>query len=364
MHALRTTLKKPHYTIIHILLWIIFFAITSTQFSFRFGFIPKDFYIRTLVLIGVFYLNYAFLVPKLLLNKRIGLYIIVSSIIIIIILLFIFIFEPLIPRPRTHPFLGRIPNLKRMSNAVDLGFEKNRIGTGFIRSFRSFSLLLLFIALSTSIRLVFGWYKTEKQRTQVESQKISSELLFLKAQLNPHFLFNTLNSIYSLANKKSDNTTIAIVTLSELMRYMIYEASVNLVPLKKEIDHIQNYIALQLLRLKDSSGVRINVHGNLNYKIEPLLLISFIENAFKYGTDFKGKTNIRIKISIENEALNLYVYNTSSPQKSKNENSGVGLENIKNRLNLLYPNSHTLNITNDKKSYEVDLVIKLKNEDE
>ncbi len=358
MNGLSTVLKKPYHIVIHILLWIIYFAITSTQFYFRFGFIPKDFYVSTLALIGVFYLNYAFLVPKLLLNKRIALYIIISS---IIILLFVFIFEPLIPHPKTYAFSGRIPNLKRMSNAVDIGFENNRMGTGFIRSFRSFSLLLLFIALSTSIRLVFGWYKTEKQRTQVESQKISSELLFLKAQLNPHFLFNTLNSIYSLANKKSDDTTIAVVTLSELMRYMIYEANEGLVSLKKEIDHIKNYISLQLLRLKDSSGVRINVHGNLNYKIEPLLLISFIENAFKYGTDFKGKTNIQIKITVENEALSLYVYNTSSPQKTKNENSGIGLENIKNRLNLLYPNLHTLNITNDKKSYEVNLVITLKN---
>lgn len=363
MNGLSTTiLKKLHYAVIHILLWIIFFAITTTQFYFRFGFIPKDFYIRTLFLIGIFYLNYALLVPKLLLNKKIFLYIVISS---VIILLFIFFFEPLIPLPRIHSFLRSMPIFKRMPSGVNLDFEENRAGIGFIRSFRSFSLPLLFIALSTSIRLVSGWYKTEKQREQVESQKISSELLFLKAQLNPHFLFNTLNSIYSLANKKSDNTTIAIVTLSELMRYMIYEANGNLVPLKKEIDHIQNYISLQLLRLKDSSGVRINVHGNLNYKIEPLLLISFIENAFKYGTDFKGKTNIRIKITIENEALNLYVYNSLSSQKSKNENSGVGLENIKNRLNLLYPNSHTLNIINDKKSYEVNLVVtKLKNEDE
>ncbi|MDO5973749.1 sensor histidine kinase [Flavivirga jejuensis] len=352
-----TILKNPRYTIIHILLWTILFATIGTQLYFRFGFIPKDFYIRTSILIGVFYLNYVFLVPKLLLNKKIILYIAVSS---IIILLFIFIFEPLIPRPRTRPLLSRIPN----PTGLGLDFEKNKKSIGFIKPFHSSFSLLLFIALSTSVRLVSGWYKTEKQRTQVESQKINSELLFLKAQLNPHFLFNTLNSIYSLANKKSDNTTIAIVTLSELMRYMIYEANANFVPLKKEIDHIQNYIALQLLRLKDSSGVRVNVHGNLNYKIEPLLLISFIENAFKYGTDFKGKTNILIKISIENKALNLYVYNTSSPTKSKNKNSGIGLENIKNRLNLLYPNSHTLNIANNKKSYEVNLVIKLKNVDE
>ena len=201
----------------------------------------------------------------------------------------------------------------------------------------------------------------KKERVLIASQKVNSELSFLKAQLNPHFLFNTLNSIYALANKKSENTSVAIVTLSELMRYMIYEANEKNVSLEKEIEHIKNYISLQLLRLKDSSGVRVNIHGNLNYKIEPLLLISFIENAFKYGTDFNGKTDIRIKITIREKVLNLFVYNTSSNQESKKENSGIGLENIKNRLNLLYPNSHTLDIISDVKSYSVNLTIKLKN---
>ncbi|WP_298780917.1 sensor histidine kinase [uncultured Polaribacter sp.] len=221
-------------------------------------------------------------------------------------------------------------------------------------------LLLLFYALSTCIKLVSEWYKSEKERTLVATQKINSELSFLKAQLNPHFLFNTLNSIYSLANKKSDNTTVAIVTLSELMRYMIYEAKEEFISLEKEIDYIKNYISLQLLRLKDSSGVKINIHGNLNYKIEPLLLISFIENAFKYGTDYRGKTDIRVVISINNNELELKVYNLSSLQNSTNKNSGIGLENIKNRLNLLYPNTHTLEIKNTKEAFEVNLKIKLK----
>ena len=346
MNQLSIVLKRPQYVIIHILIWIIFFTISATELYFRLTFIPTDFYIRSLVLIGVFYLNYSLLIPKLLLNRRIVLYLILS---ILIILFFVFILGQVIPHPRVQPLLNNPVN-----------------NTDFLRSiesrnlFRSFPILLLCFALSTSIRLVSGWFKAEKQRAQVEAQKVNSELLFLKAQLNPHFLFNTLNSIYSLANKKSDDTTVAIVTLSELMRYMIYEANEDFVPLQKEIDHIQNYISLQLLRLSDSSGVRINVHGNLNFKIEPLLLISFIENAFKYGTDFKGKTNIRIKIVVENDFLNLYVYNSSSFQKPRNENSGIGIENIKNRLKLLYPNSHTLDITKEKKSYEVKLSLKLK----
>jgi LytS/YehU family sensor histidine kinase len=222
-------------------------------------------------------------------------------------------------------------------------------------------LLLLFFALSTCVKLVSEWYKSEKERTLVASQKINSELSFLKAQLNPHFLFNTLNSIYSLANKKSDDTTVAIVRLSELMRYMIYEANEEFISLEKEIEYIKNYISLQLLRLRDSSRVKINVHGSLKYKIEPLLLISFIENAFKYGTDYKGKTEIRVVITTKNDVLHLEVYNISSLQNLGNKNSGIGLENIKNRLNLLYPNAHTLEIIKSKKSFEISLKINLKN---
>ncbi|MBU3012631.1 histidine kinase [Polaribacter vadi] len=305
------------------------------------------FYILNGVLITVFYVNYSFLVPKLLLNKKIGLYLITF---VVFFLFFMYVLEPLILiskdfQPPNETFEDRILNRKENGPRFE---------------FRPPIMVILFFGLSTSIKLVSEWYKAEKERALVASQKVNSELSFLKAQLNPHFLFNTLNSIYSLANKKSEDTTIAIVTLSELMRYMIYETNQEYISLTKEVEYIKNYISLHLLRLKDSSGVRVNVHGDLNYKIEPLLLISFIENAFKYGTNYKGDTNIRIKINVENDELHLYVFNACYITKVSDKNSGIGLENIKNRLNLLYPKQHTLEINNEKKSFEVNLTIKLK----
>ncbi|MCG1035501.1 sensor histidine kinase [Polaribacter sargassicola] len=327
---------------IHIFLWIIMFAISASQIYIKIGTIPYDYFFRFCVFLIAFYLNYYIFVPKILLKKQFLYYIITA---ILFSILFIFLIEFVIPKP-PHPQENFPQNL-----------ENNY---SIYRSFPTLILLLLFFTLSTSIKLGIEWYKSEKEKVLIETQKANSELSFLKAQLNPHFLFNTLNSIYALANKKSENTTLSIVTLSELMRYTIYEASENKVSLKKEVDHIKNYISLQLLRLKDSSGVKLNIHGNLNYKIEPLLLISFIENAFKYGTDFKGKTNIIIKITVKDEELHLYVYNTSTKHNTKNQNSGIGLVNIKNRLNILYPNSHDLNILNEKNSYIVNLIIKLK----
>ncbi|QXP64710.1 sensor histidine kinase [Polaribacter sp. HaHaR_3_91] len=346
MKTLSPLLKKNNTIIIvHCLIWIFFLVITAIQSYARLSTIPNEFYILNFTFIAVFYLNYLVLIPKFLLNKKIILYLLISlgiifSITFIIKFCLKFSLRPPFPEGQFNPkFRG-----PRESNF----------------NLRPPILLLIFFALSTCVKLVAEWYKSEKERTIAASQKVNSELSFLKAQLNPHFLFNTLNSIYSLANKKSDDTTVAIVTLSELMRYMIYEANENYICLEKEIEYIKNYISLQLLRLKDSSGVKINVHGNLNYRIEPLLLISFIENAFKYGTDYKGKTDITIKISTNDDQLHLNVYNLSSLQNALNKDSGIGLENIQNRLNLLYPNAHTLEITNTKKSFEVNLKINLK----
>lgn len=346
MAILNTFLKKSNTIIfVHILVWIFFLAFTSLQSYSRFSTIPNEFYILNFILIALFYLNYLVLIPNFLLNKKIIFYVLIS--ITIIIMLFFFI-ESFFKTPIKPPFL-----IEDLYNNFPRPRKQNI-------NLRPPILLLLIFALSTCIKLVSEWYKSEKERTLVASQKVNSELSFLKAQLNPHFLFNTLNSIYSLANKKSDDTTVAIVTLSELMRYMIYEANEDFISLEKEIEYIKNYISLQLLRLKDSSGVKINVHGDLNYKIEPLLLISFIENAFKYGTDYKGKTDITIKITTTNDELQLVVCNLTSLQNTIDKNSGIGLENIQNRLNLLYPNAHTLEITNAKKSFKVNLKIKLK----
>ncbi len=346
--------------IIHILIWVIFLVTSASQIYIRIGTVPTDFIIRTITLITAFYLNYSLLVPKLLLLKKIPLFFVV---LLAFSLFFIFILDSVIPHILEPPNFDRLvaPKLMQQERLGPPNPKRFSFFRGGIRSFfPSVGLMLLIFTLSTSIRLGIEWYKTEKQRVLMKSQKVTSELSFLKTQLNPHFLFNSLNSIYSLANKQSSETTNAIVILSELMRYMIYETNKQLVPLEKEIDYIKNFISLQLLRIKDSSGVKVNIHGDLNYNIEPLLLISFIENAFKYGTDFKGNTNIRIKIEVQDEILKVYVFNSVSLQNAKNENSGIGLENVKNRLMLLYPEQHTLDIKKDKSSYEVNLSIKLK----
>jgi len=326
-----------------------FILINISTFYNRFDEFPNSFfYFKILIEVALFYLNYSLLVPKLLLDNKIVLYVFTSCI-------FIFSSVFLIDnyfQPEFHrPF--RLPE--------DVLGERFRPERGWFNPLSIFVTTLMF-AVGTSIRLVTEWYKNEKVKKEIELQRVHTEISFLKAQLNPHFLFNSLNSIYSLANKKSDDTTEAIVTLAELMRYMIYESDKELVPLQDELNYLKNYISLQNLRLKDSSGVRINIYGKIEHKIEPLLLISFIENAFKYGTDYSGKTDIRIRIEVKDDTLYFEVSNYVSIHKKDTKNSGVGLKNVVNRLNLQYPDSHTLTLKEENKQFIVKLVLKLKRE--
>ncbi|RXP61380.1 histidine kinase [Lutibacter sp. HS1-25] len=344
---MKKSLRNINPIVLHILCWAIFILINVSAFYNRFLEFPEPlFYAKTIIDISIFYLNFSVLVPKLLLNNKILGYVFIS-------IVFIFLSVYLINTYIQPVFTINFEFHKVIDND---GFRPKR---GPFNPMSIFATMLLF-AVGTSIRLVMEWYKNEEVKKEIELQRVHTEISFLKAQLNPHFLFNSLNSIYSLANKKSDDTTEAIVTLAELMRYMIYETDKELVPLQDELNYIKNYISLQNLRLKDSSGVRINIYGKIEHKIEPLLLISFIENAFKYGTDYNGKTDIRIRIEVKDDSLDFEVSNYVSIHKKDHQNSGVGLKNVINRLNLQYPKTHTLTFTEEDKQYKVRLLLKLK----
>jgi len=221
--------------------------------------------------------------------------------------------------------------------------------------------IFVILLLSSSIRLTREWYKNEKQTHIMAKEKLTSELSFLKSQVNPHFLFNTLNGIYSLANKKSDKTAGAIVKLSELMRHMLYESEKEFISLEKEIEYLKNYIDLQKLRLSKEAKINFNIHGDTNNKkIEPMLLIPFIENAFKHGVDANG-ADIIIELSISENNLHFRVNNRISESKEKDDNKGIGLSNIIKQLNHLYPGNHTLNIEEKNGYFLIELILNLKN---
>lgn len=199
------------------------------------------------------------------------------------------------------------------------------------------------------------------EKKELERSKAKAELLNLKYQLQPHFLFNILNSIYSLALLKSDDTPNGILKLSNVMRYVVQESSKDFVELSKEIEYLKDYIALQLIRTDSSLDFSYTEIGeNKDGQIAPFILVNFIENAFKYGFNAEKNSKISVKIIIQEEVLHFHIFNNIVNQNITNENSlKIGLKNTIEHLQQVYPSKHTLKINNTGNTFEVDLKINL-----
>lgn len=202
------------------------------------------------------------------------------------------------------------------------------------------------------------------QRENAEKDKLQKELelTYLKEQVNPHFLFNSLNSIYALARQQSLETPDLVMQLSELMRYQLESSKKDSVLLKEELEFIENYLLLEEKRLSDRCTVEFLIGGDLlGLRIAPMLLIPFVENAVKHGAQSTNEqSNIDISMTIKNTTLHFCVVNSKPPMVATSKRKGLGLENVNRRLKLLYPNSHVLEIEDSEKKYQVNLAIDLK----
>lgn len=209
------------------------------------------------------------------------------------------------------------------------------------------------------ISFMISWFETQKLKDELINQQQAGELALLRSQVNPHFLFNTLNNIYSLVYKKSDEAPAAVMKLSSIMRYMFYDATSDKVPLEKEIEYLKSFIELQKLRIKNPDFVSLHIEGNAEgHSIAPMLLISFVENAFKHGSR-KQQPGIIVRLSALTDRINFEVINyLRKTTLSHNENeSGIGLINIRRRLELMYPDKHNLLISVDAETFRINLVI-------
>ena len=204
--------------------------------------------------------------------------------------------------------------------------------------------------------------KLQKNKLEVEIQNINIEKDFLKSQLNPHFLFNTLNNLYGLSVKKDDSAPEVILNLSEIMSYTLYESNSEKVALEKELDFIKNYFELEKMRYPKDKNIQLEILGGNQLNglyIAPLLTFTFIENTFKYGLKHSKNQFIDQKIKIENKTFYFVLENDFDKSEIKKEFGGIGLENIKKRLQLLYPNQHDLKISTFENSFKVELKINL-----
>ncbi len=227
----------------------------------------------------------------------------------------------------------------------------------------SYTLTILYTGLAYLARFTTRWIMDQQIKSELIYQNQQSELALLRSQINPHFLFNTLNNIYSLVYTKSDDAPRAMTKLSDIMRYMLYEATTEKVMLDKEINHLRSYIELLLLRLPGKKFIEFNVDGNTENKhIAPMLLFPFVENAYKHCNKKSPAPGIKITLEVREDLLTYTVINSIKKESdiSENDEGGIGLKNIRRRLELLYPDRHELIISETTTHFSIELRINLK----
>ena len=351
--------RNANIVVIHLVGWLLFFTLIL-GFTVSMGparqatqVLTFPYLVFFLIYISLFYLNAGFLFPKLYLKNQHLLYFIV----IVVLLAAVMIIQPfddLISMRRHGPpppdgpphFPHRHGPPPRRGVHIDLV---------------SIILFIMVWISSSMLHIIREWRSTQERAARAEAEKIQAELSFLKSQINPHFLFNTLNNIYSMAVTKHEHTAESVMKLSNIMRYVTDEVSQHFVPLENELNCVRDYIDLQRMRLDDKAEVFFSVTGDSSgVEIAPLLLMTYIENVFKYGISSHEQSQITIRIDISKDRIHFFCQNKIFTTERKTERTGIGLLNTQQRLKQLYPGKHSLLISTDNNFYTVELTLETK----
>ena len=349
--------NKKLTIILHVLAWSIIIFIprylVNTYGGGRDNHFLYQFYTNTFIYGSFFYLNYLWLVPHCFFRENKLHYILtIAAAISILCIVLWFVNE--------HVFYNA-EQAKRVEKIIqELNKDKTIEKPPFkeFRLYNYFYTSILICGFSLGLGILEKLGQNEKERKELEKEKLNSELAFLKNQISPHFFFNTLNNIYSLISIDTEEARSAVLRLSKLMRYLIYESERGESKLSDEIDFLNHYIDLMKLRL--SNKVKLAISFPVSYRdlyIPPLLFIPFIENAFKHGVSYREPSFIDIQMKVEGSKILFSTKNSIGPglQAKKGNHSGIGLENVKKRLNLLFPKSHTLTINRHAGAFIAEL---------
>ena len=304
----------------------------------------------------VFLTNVYLLVPRLLLKKRYLIYFVLIMVLILLVIAVNII---------THPVF--LQNAGPGMNVTPDGFRPPDLNSPnpkppFMVFFDTLIICILTVGAGTTIKLMSKWLSEEKLRKDVEKEQLKTNLALLRHQVSPHFFMNTLNNIHSLIEMDTEKAQDAVVRLSTLMRYLLYDSAQNTIELKKEIEFINSFISLMLLRHSDEVEVTIVIPEQMpDVKIPPMLFISLLENAFKHGVSYPLKSYIYFELRMSDAFLTCIIKNSKHKVAAnyQGEYSGIGLDNIKDSLKLLYGDAFQLNILDKESEFEVDLKIPL-----
>lgn len=327
--------------IIHIVVWGILFGMPFFFTGRDQQVVTVSGYIRSIIVpisfMLVFYINYFLLVQRFLFRKYTWKFLLSNLVLIVTAILAVHFLMQLLP---------------------DLNFHRHRPerNVNEIIFFFSVNALFYFLVagLSVAIRMTGSWYQVESDRRELEKNHAEAELQNLKSQLNPHFLFNTLNNIYSLISFSPERAQEAVHDLSRLLRYVLYESSQPMVPLEKELDFIRNYVELMRIRLPQHVEVKTDISAaHPSSLVAPLLFISLIENAFKHGVSNNKPSFVHLDIHQEDERIVCSIRNSYFPKDLEQDKSGsgIGLQNLRRRLELLYPARHIFTHSHRENEY-------------
>lgn len=314
--------------------------------------LPKEFWIKqvvhTIVMLSAFYINLYFLVPKLLLKDKLVTF-------LIVVILFSLV---------SNVLLVQIDTWLKLSKQLDRTFGRRMWPNPYFDVFGLITTLMA-LGISTSVAIIDTWNRDTKLRQEFESQRTIAELSFLKAQIHPHFFFNTLNSIYALTYINVETSRQVLHKLSRMMRYLLYETQQNTTMLSKEVAFIQDYIEIMKLRLNSNTTVQFTLPDKIEeMPIASMLLLPFVENAFKHGIDDLQPSTIVVDIKQLPDGLALTIKNKMvkkqcDSQKKEIEGKGIGMVNTRRRLDLLYKDKYSLNINPDVQTNEYNLHLTL-----
>lgn len=366
--------QKSYTVITHIAAWILFLSLPILFVTSQSGFkgivttLSSPFtWLFFLTYIVIFYFHSWWLIPQLYLKKKFVLY--AGALIILLIAVWLLrpfdrmissrtppagLIKPGQPPPLPDDF--KRPALRRPLSAPPERMLNARRPQRI--DVVSIFLYITILAISMAIQIRLRLRLTEQRALQAEADKANAELSFLKAQINPHFLFNTLNNIYSLAASKSEHTAESILKLSNIMRYVTDDVREPFVPLENEVAFVSDYIDLQRLRLGDRTNVNFAVSGQMEgRKIAPLVLMTFVENVFKYGISNREPSTIDINLIVEEREIRFYCSNKLYETQRNVESTGIGIENTRQRLEHLYAGKYELSIEKTEGRFTVHLVL-------
>ncbi|MFC2090608.1 sensor histidine kinase [Bacteroidota bacterium] len=338
-------MKSRYIIILHLVFWFIVLSMNYAFLIFRGAEIPFERYLNMTIKLALelidFYIFYAVIVPRFFNRRKYGRFLLYT-------LLFVIVYTSFYAVVTTYSSIL----LKMAKSWENLRFQY----------IVAIYYVILYIFLGGLFKLAIDGFISHRQKLILEKQNIKSELALLRSQVNPHFLFNTLNTIHSFVNSKHPKAAEAVIRLSDIMRYMLYEAAREKITVEKEIEYLNSYIMLQNLRLEKSMFVEFRLKGGTaGILIPPMLFTPFVENAFKHGKKKDKETGITIDFEVGDNTIFFRIDNFIDTVKSSEiaYSKGFGLKNVKRRLDLLYPDTHKLEINEQDDHFIVSLQIEI-----